>query len=86
MIKEALDVREKATGKVYAVMTQMVDLNFDGKYVLRYNIGINGHHEWTNICCIYSNDEFNDKYEVVKWQKSKQAWVLESEYKFWEDE
>lgn len=64
-MRDALVVRDRRTGKKYDCFPQMVDLNFNGKYELRYNIGINGHTEWSNICCVYSNEEFNEKYEVV---------------------
>ena len=86
MIKDAMNVRERATGKIYSVFPQMDDINCDGKFSLRYNIGINGHNEWTFICAIYDNKEFNEKYEVVKYQKSKGEWVPIREYRFWEDE
>ena len=58
-----LQVREKSTGKIYEVAVQCVKLG--GRYVLRYNIGIDGYYEWTNICCIYDNKEFNDGFEVI---------------------
>jgi hypothetical protein len=83
---EVIRVRNKKSGEVYSCVAQLVDLNFDGKYCLRFNIGIDGYNEWTHIENIYSNDEFNEKYEVVKYQKSKKMWVLEKDYKFWLDE
>ena len=64
-VQDAMRIRDKRTGKEYDCFPQMVDLNFRNEYVLRYNIGINGHHEWSNICCVYSNDEFNSDYEVI---------------------
>ena len=65
MIKNTMLVKDKRTGKKYECFTQSVDLNYDGIYVLRYNIGINGYTEWTNICCIYDNNVFNANYEVL---------------------
>ncbi len=65
MIENAMRIRDRRTGEEYDCFPQMVDLSFKGKYELRYNIGINGYTEWSNICCIYSNDEFNSKYEVI---------------------
>lgn len=65
MIKNTMLIKDKRTGKKYECFTQSVDLNYDGKFVLRYNIGINGYTEWTNICCIYDNNEFNANYEVL---------------------
>ena len=47
-------------------MVQSVDLNFNGKYVLRYVIGIQGHSEFHMCCCVYDNNEFNERYEVIK--------------------
>lgn len=60
-----MKIRDKRTNEVYDCFTQSVDLNFDGKYVMRYNIGINGYKNWYNVCCVYSNDEFNNNYEVI---------------------
>lgn len=65
MIKNTMLIKDKRTGKKYECFTQSVDLNYDGKFVLRYNIGINGYTEWTNICCIYDNNAFNSNYEVL---------------------
>ena len=59
-------VKRKDSGKVYDCFAQMVDLNFNGRYVLRYNIGRNTYHDgFINEFCVYDNDEFNEKYEVV---------------------
>ena len=65
MIENSIKIKERKTGKVYDCFAQMVDLNYNGKYTLLYNIGINGYNEWTNICCIYDNDEFNANYEAI---------------------
>lgn len=65
MIENTIRVKNRETDKIYDCFPQIIDLNFDGNYVLRYNIGINGYNEWTNICCIYDNDEFNATYEVM---------------------
>lgn len=59
------DVRDRKTGEAFQCTPQMVDLNFDGKYVLRYNIGIFGYVNWTPIVCCYDNDVFNERYEVL---------------------
>lgn len=64
-IKNAMKIKDRKTGRAYDCFTQAVDLNFNGRYVMRYNIGINGYTEWTFIHAIYSNDEFNEMYEVV---------------------
>lgn len=64
-IKNAHSVIERKTGKRFDAFPQAVDLNHNGKFVLRWNIGINGHSKWTFVCCIYDNDKFNDLYEVV---------------------
>ena len=66
MIKGTMRVRRRDTGEEYDCFPQAVDLNFNGRYVLRYNIGINGYSEWSNICCVYDNDEFNERYEVTR--------------------
>lgn len=42
-IKNAMKIKDRETGKIYDCFVQAVDLNFDGNYVMRYNIGINGY-------------------------------------------
>ena len=64
-IKGTMKVRERSTGKRYECFTQAVDLNFDGRYVMRYNVGINGYCEWSTVCCIYDNAQFNKLFEVI---------------------
>lgn len=61
-----LKVKSRATGEKYDVMVQAVDVNFDGKYYLRYLIGIQGYDEFHFIHAIYDNDKFNEMYEVIK--------------------
>ena len=41
------------------------NLNFNGNYVLRYNIGIENYQGFNSIHCIYDNDTFNKIYEVI---------------------
>lgn len=65
MIENTKKVKNRETGKVYDCFVQMLDLNFNGRWVMRYNIGINGYNEWTFIHAIYDNDEFNNMYEVI---------------------
>lgn len=66
MRKDTMLIQDKETGMKFECFLQSIDLNGDGRYVMRYNIGINGYHEWTNVCCVYSNDEFNKHYQVLK--------------------
>ena len=65
MIENTIKIKDRKTGKIYDCFAQIVDINFNGKYSLRYNIGINGYNEWSFIHAIYDNDEFNKKYEVI---------------------
>ena len=65
MIENTIKIKDRKTGKIYDCLAQIVDINFNGKYSLRYNIGINGYNEWNFIHAIYDNDEFNKKYEVI---------------------
>lgn len=65
IIENTIKVRDKKTGMTYDCFPQMVDINFNGRYSLRYNIGIMGFTEWTFIHAIYDNDTFNEKYEVI---------------------
>lgn len=85
-IDNARNFRDRRTDKVYQVIPQMVDLNCNDKYVLRYNIGINGYNEWTCINCEYDSNEFNKNYEAVTWGQKSKKWIPTSEYKFWEEE
>lgn len=69
---KVLQVKDRETGKIYDCIPQIVslDISFDiysKEFVLRYNIGINGYQEWTNIECIYDNKEFNKKYIVLNY-------------------
>lgn len=75
MIENTIKVKDNKSGKIYDAFTQGVELNFDGKYYTRWNIGINGYNEWTCICCVYSDAEFNETYTVVKWDKEKKQYI-----------
>lgn len=57
----------KIDGKKYDCFAQSVDLNMNGRWVLRYAIGIMGREGHLFILreCIYNNDDFNRKYEVI---------------------
>lgn len=59
-----LQVKEKGTGKIYEVAVQCI-ANNTGYYRVRYNIGIDGYNEWTPVCCLYDNKDFNDRFEVI---------------------
>ena len=65
-IMGGLRIRDRKTGEEYTAYPQAVDLNYNGKYVLRYIIGIQGHSEFHFIHAIYDNDEFNSKYQVIE--------------------
>lgn len=71
-----LNVRRKEDGKIYQAIPQSVDLNFNGRYVLRYIIGIQGYDEFHFIHAVYSNDEFNELYDVVEWNEKTKTWEL----------
>lgn len=67
---EVLQVKERKTGKIYDCIPQIVSLDisfniYSKKFVLRYNIGLNGYNDWINKECIYNNEEFNKKYIVL---------------------
>lgn len=64
-IKDTMKVKNRETGKTYDCFTQSVDLNNNGNYVMRYNIGINGYTEWSFVHAIYDNETFNKMYEVI---------------------
>ena len=60
-----MKIKNRITGKKYACIIQSVDLNFDGNYALRYNIGIENYQGFNSIHCIYDNETFNKMYEVI---------------------
>ena len=62
-----MKLRSKIDGKKYDCFVQSVDLNMNSRWVLRYAIGIMGRESHLSCLreCIYNNDEFNRKYEVV---------------------
>ena len=64
-----LKVKNRETGRIYTAIPQAVDLNFNGVWVLRYTIVIQGYVENSFIHCIYDNDEFNSMYEVLGYDK-----------------
>ena len=59
-------VKKINTNEIYDCYVQSVELNFDGKYYLRYVIGIKNYQGFHWIHCIYSNDEFNATYKVIE--------------------
>lgn len=63
-VKKFMVVENRDTGRRYECFPQIVRSSL-GKYVLRYNVGINGYGEWTFIHAIYDNDEFNRMYKVI---------------------
>lgn len=65
MVANSTRIRNRKTGEVFDCFIQCVDLNFDGRWVLRWNIGINGYNDWSFICAEYNADEFNRKWEVI---------------------
>ena len=60
-----MKIKNRNTGKKYACIIQAVDVNFDGNYALRYNIGIENYQGFNCIHCIYDNYTFNKMYEVI---------------------
>ena len=64
-IKDAVRVLNKENGRKYDMFEQVVDLNFDGKMVHRYNIGINGHNDWHFVEVVYGEENFNSKFERI---------------------
>lgn len=61
-----LKVIDRKTGKRFDVIPEAVELNFDGKYHLRYRVGIQGHDEFNFIHNVYDDDDFNHLYQVIK--------------------
>ena len=64
-VKKFMVVENRTTGRRYECFPQIVRSSL-GKYVLRYNVGINGYSEWTFIHAIYDNEEFNLMYKVIE--------------------
>ena len=60
-----MKVKDRKTGKIFDCIVQTVDINFIGKYSLRYNIGIENYQGFNSIHCIYDNETFNETYIVI---------------------
>ena len=58
-------IKNRNSGRIYDCFTQAVDVNFDGNYILRYNIGIENFQGFISIYLIYDNDIFNKMFEVI---------------------
>ena len=58
-----IKVVERATGRKFDCIAQIVDLNHDGQFTLRYVVGTQGHHGFIGFHCHYDNDRFNSLYE-----------------------
>ena len=54
-----MKIKNRNTGEKYDCVTQAVDINFDGHYVLRFNIGINNYQGFNSLHCIYDNNTFD---------------------------
>lgn len=63
-VTEYMKICRKSNGEVYDCFIQDYE-SFNGKKCKRFNIGINGYTEWSNLLCIYNEDEFNDQFEVI---------------------
>lgn len=61
-----MKVREIETGRTYDCLVESVELNFDGKYYLRYVIGIENFQGFHMTECVYTNEIFNERFEVIK--------------------
>ena len=58
-------IKNRNSGRIYDCFTQAVDVNFDGNYILRYNIGIENYQGFNSVYFIYDNDTFNKMFEVI---------------------
>ena len=58
-------IKNRNSGRIYDCFTQAVDVNFDGNYILRYNIGIENFQGFNSVYLIYDNDTFNKMFEVI---------------------
>ena len=61
-----LKVVNRKAGEKYDVIPEAVDINYNGKYVLRYRVGIQGHNGFNFIHNLYDNDAFNNLYRVIE--------------------
>lgn len=58
-------IKNRNSGRIYDCFTQAVDVNFDGNYILRYNIGIENYQGFNSVYFIYDNYTFNKMFEVI---------------------
>lgn len=63
-VENTFIVFNRETGRKYECFEQMVDLGCNGKFVHRYNIGVNNYVNWYPVEMIYSEDEFDERYAV----------------------
>ena len=64
-IKNAVQVINKENGRKYDMFEQVVYLNHDGKMVHRYNVGLNGYHDWHHVENVYGEENFNARFERI---------------------
>jgi hypothetical protein len=63
-VENTFTVFNRETGRRYECFEQMIDLNLNGKLVHRYNVGLNGYHDWHPIEMIYDDDALCQKYAI----------------------
>lgn len=61
-----LKVIDRYTGEKYDVIPEAVDLNQNGKYTLRYRVGIQGYNEFHFRHALYDDGAFNNMYRVIE--------------------
>jgi hypothetical protein len=63
-VENTFIIVNRETGRKYECVEQMIDLNFNGKLVHRYNVGINNYVNWHPVEMIYKEDMLHEKYIV----------------------
>ena len=85
-VENTFTVIDKQTGRKYDCFEQWINLNYDGKMIHRYIVGINGSSYWT-LCCTYYSDEALEKDYYIdfdsyaKYVGADEAWFIEERSK-----
>lgn len=78
-----MKIRDRRTGRDdFHAYVQSVDANHDGKYVMRYIIGLENYQGFQFSFDIRDNDEFNTMFEVYDEEPGKTAGWLAREAEF----
>lgn len=85
-VENTFTVIDKQTDRKYDCFEQWINLNYDGKMIHRYIVGINGSPYWTLCCTYYSDEALKKDYYIdfdsyAKYVGADEAWFIEERSK-----